>query len=112
MSQIPNGFHLTKEDVKVVQQAIREGRVLTWLAFEEVPLPYDPDLWDEEAIRDWLERTHLQKRAKQILSQLRRGQTIKSRSISPTVEIVLRKLIERITKLEQEVTLLKASQIE
>ena len=109
MVQITGEFHLTKEDVAVVQQAIREGRVLIWLPFEE-ELPYDSDLWDEEAIRDWLERTHLPKRAKQILSQLRRGQTIKSRPISPTVEIALRKLVERVTKLEQEVALLKASQ--
>ncbi len=109
MAQITGEFHLTKEDVAIVQQAIREGRVLIWLPFEE-ELPYDSDLWDEEAIRDWLERTHFPKRAKQILSQLRRGQTIKSRPISPTVEIALRKLVERITKLEQEVALLKASQ--
>lgn len=111
MAQITGEFHLTKEDVAVVQQAIREGRVLTWLPFEK-DLPYDSDLWNEEAIRDWLERTHFPKRAKQILSQLRRGQTIKSRPIAPTVEIALRTLIERVTKLEREVALLKASQAE
>ena len=109
MAQTTGEFHLTKEDVAVVQQGIREGRVLIWLPFEE-ELPYASDLWNEEAIRDWLERTHFPKRAKQILSQLRRGQKIRSRPISPTVEIALRKLVERITKLEQEVALLKASQ--
>ena len=109
MAQTTGEFRLTKEDIAVVQQAIREGRILTWLPFEK-ELPYEPDLWNEEAIRDWLERTHFPRRAKQILSQLRRGQTIKSRPISPTVEIVLRKLVGRVTELEQEVALLKASQ--
>ena len=92
------GINLTDEDVAVVLQAIREGRVRT---LDDVP--YDAEVWDEEAVRDWLERTHLPRRARQIVSTLRNGQRVQSRPIAPTVDIALRPLLVRIAELEREV---------
>lgn len=96
---------LTEDDVAVVLQAIREGRVRTLDG-----VAYEAALWDEEAVRDWLERTHLSRRAKQILAELRKGQQVKSRPVAPTVDIALRTLLARMAQLEQEVARLRERQ--
>ena len=100
-----HGISLTDEDVAVVLQAIREGRVRTLDG-----VPYDAVLWDEEAVRDWLERTHQPRRAKQIVAELHNGQRVKSRPVAPTVDIALRPLLARIAQLEQELAQLRARQ--
>ena len=94
--------HLSDDEVAVVLQAIGEGRVRD---LDDVP--YDPAVWDAEAVRDWLERTHRPTRAHEIVRTLRNGRTIKSRPFAPTVSIVLHALMHRITQLEQEMAALK-----
>lgn len=97
-------LHLTDQDVALVLRAISEGRVRTVRG-----VPYDPGLWNEEAVRDWLERTHQPRRARQILVELAHGDTVRSRSMAPTVEITLQPLLSRIDQLEREVAALKAN---
>lgn len=91
-------IQLTDEDVKVVLQAISEGRVRT---LDDVP--YDPKEWDEETVRDWLERTHMPTHARWMVSTLRGGRKIKSRPVAPTVRLALGALEQRIQQLELEV---------
>ena len=100
--QAPQGIHLTEDDVAQVLQAIGEGRVR-----DLDDTPYDAAVWDEEVVRDWLERTHFPTRARQIVSMLRNGQRIKSRPVAPTVNIALRLLFARIEHLEREVAELR-----
>ena len=103
--QVAQGLTLTNDEVAVVMQAIRAGRVRRLDG-----APYDVTLWDEEAVHDWLERTHQPRRAKQILAELRNGQQVRSRPVAPTVDIALRPLLARIAQLEQEIAQLRARQ--
>ncbi len=100
--QAAQGISLTDEEVAMVVQAIREGRVRTL-----DDLPYDAEVWDEEAVRDWLERTHLPRRARQIVSTLRGGRNIKSRPVAPTVDIALRVLVAHIHTLQTRIDALQ-----
>jgi hypothetical protein len=102
MPETAGRVHLTDDDVAVVLRAIREGRVR---ALDDSL--YYATAWDEEAVRDWLERTHLPTRARQIVSTLRGGRQIKSRPVAPTVNIALRALRTRIVQLERELAELK-----
>jgi hypothetical protein len=102
MPETAGRVHLTDDDVAVVLQAIREGRVR---ALDDTP--YDAADWDEETVRDWLERTHLPTRARQIVSTLRGGRQIKSRPVAPTTNLTLRALSTRIVHLERELAALK-----
>lgn len=100
--QRAEGISLTDEEIGIVLQAIREGRVRN---LDDVP--YDAEVWDEEAVGDWLERTHLPRRARQIVSTLRGGRNIKSRPVAPTVDIAMWPLLARIAQLEHEVAVLR-----
>ena len=103
MTDSTRGIKLTDEDVTIVIQAIREGRVRTLDG-----VPYDAKDWDdEETVRDWLERTHTRRRAREIVDTLRRGDNIKSRPVAPTVHLSLRTLEQRITQLERQVAELR-----
>jgi hypothetical protein len=103
MTEPPTGFQLTNDDVAVVLQAIRAGRVRD---LDDVP--YDPEQWDEEAVRYWLERTHRPAHARYIVTTLGAERHIKSRPMSPTTSIALQALIRRIAQLEREVADLHA----
>lgn len=102
MTEPPTGIQLTDDDVSVVLQAIREARVR---GLDDAP--YDPEEWDDEAVRDWLERTHRPTRARQIVSTLRGGRNIKSRPMAPTTHIALQALVRRIMQLERDVAALQ-----
>jgi hypothetical protein len=101
---IEGHIHLTDDDVKVVLDAINAGRV------RDLPgVPYDPMMWDKEAVRDWLERTHLPRRARQTLYELRAGKYVKSRPHASTVRMAVHGLEARIAQLEQDVAEMKQS---
>jgi hypothetical protein len=102
MFESTTGHQLTDDDVAVVLQAIREGRV-RGLDDE----PFDSEEWDKEAVRDWLERTHMPTRARQIVTTLHRGRNIKSRPMAPTTHIALQALARRISHLEHEIAALR-----
>jgi len=96
--QAQQSVTLADEDVDAVIQAIREGRVRTLDG-----VLYDPAVWNAEAVRDWLKRTHRSRRAKQLLAELRNVQQARSRSVALTTDIALRPLLVRSAQLEQEV---------
>jgi hypothetical protein len=102
MSDSPTGFQPTDDDVAVVLQAIHDGRV-RGLDDE----PYDAEAWDDEAVRDWLQRTHMPAHARYIVTTLRGGRNIKSRPAAPTVYIALQTLTRRVEQLEREVAALR-----
>lgn len=97
---------MSDDDVETVLKAIRDGRVFS-LAEE----PYDPALWDEEAVRDWLEHAQSSMRARQNIGILRSGRNIYSRLVAPTVEIALKALIAQTARLEQEIAALRAERV-
>jgi hypothetical protein len=102
MTEPTRGVQLTDEDVTVVIEAIREGRVRTLDG-----APYDPKVWDEETVRDWLQRTHLPPHARYIVTTLRRGLKIQCRPVAPTAYVALRALEQSISQLEREVAELR-----
>lgn len=95
--QEQQGVTLADEDVDAVIQAIREGRVRTLDG-----VLYDPAVWNAEAVRDWLKRTHQSRRAKQLLAELRNVKQAKSRPVALMTDIALLLLLVRIAHLEQE----------
>jgi hypothetical protein len=97
-----DSYQLTDDDVAVVLQAIREGRV-RGLDDE----PYDAEAWDEEAAREWLERTHTPSHARYMVTTLRAGKRIKSRPTPPTTDLAIRALARRIAQLERTVDALR-----
>jgi hypothetical protein len=97
-------FQLTEKDIELVIRSIGEGRVR---GLDKVP--YDPKLWDIEAVRDWLERNQEPRRARQILSELKNGDTVTSRPMAPTAWFAIHTLLTRIEQLERDVAELKAA---
>jgi hypothetical protein len=86
-----------------VLQTIRAGRVSN---LDEIP--FDPNDWTEESVREWLSHFHEPYRAKQIVGTLRGGRNIRSAPMPAPLERTLYMLAERIGQLEREVAALKA----
>jgi hypothetical protein len=104
MSDSPTGFQPTDDEVALVVQAIRGGRVR---GLDGALYDPNPKVWNEEAVRDWLERTHTPRRAREIVRILRGGGNIKSRPAASTVYIALQTLTRRVEQLEREVAALR-----
>ncbi len=96
-------YEPTPDDVAVVLQGIRSGRVVN---LDEVP--FDSKDWTDESVQEWLVHFHEPNRAKQIVGTLRGGRNIKSAPLPASLERTLYMLAERIGELEREVTALKA----
>jgi hypothetical protein len=95
-------MHLTDEEVAMVLQAIQEGRIR---GLDDVP--YDPESWNEEAVRDWLEHNHTPSHARFMVTTLRAGKQVKSRPTPPTTDITTRALARHIAQMEREIAALR-----